>query len=85
MLHYSGVKGDGWKRWEYGENVECLDFRNYHCAFTRFGDWSFELFSGTGRKIWYSVHLERKIGDFSADAAQVGVFLLQEVHQYNPA
>ena len=85
MLHHSEVKGDGWNRWRYGESMEYLGFWNYLCAFTLFGDWSCELFSGTDRKIWHPVNQERGIGDFSADAAQVGVFLLQEVHQYNPA
>jgi hypothetical protein len=65
---------DDWESCEYGLNMEVLDFKNYICRDTIYGDWSCKTF----------VSSKNEIGQFCADSGMVGVFLLDEVLKYNP-
>jgi hypothetical protein len=66
---------DDWDDCEYGCNMEELGITNYICRDTLYGDWSCTVFDTVN---------ENKIGNFSADAGMVAVFLLDEVLKYNP-
>ena len=52
-----------------------LGFHNYMCRDTIYGDW---------RCTTYNTDTGEKIGGFCADCGLVAVFLLDEVHKYNP-
>lgn len=67
----------------YGEDMEALVFENYITDFTLCGDWNCEVFSRDFKDIWTPIAPERKVSEFCADAAKVGVFLLSEIHRYN--
>ena len=64
-----------WIVCECGDNMEALGFRNYLSASTGYGDWSCTTFNSD---------TDSEIGQFCADAGMVGVFLLDEVLEYNP-
>lgn len=66
---------DDWTKSNYGRNMEKLGFTTYMSRHTIYGDWSCTT---------YNTDTKEKIGKFCADAAMVGVFLLDEVLKYNP-
>lgn len=68
-------KDGDWKKCEYGEKMQLLGIENYICRGTIYGDWSCTT---------YNTDTGEKIGMFCADAGMVGVFLLDEVLEYNP-
>lgn len=66
---------DDWEACDYGDYMEALGIKNYLCRDTIYGDWSCTTFN---------TDTEEVLGEFCADAGLVGVFLLDEVLQYNP-
>lgn len=66
---------DDWSKCNYGEDMENLGIKNYLCRDTIYGDWSCTTFNSDTKE---------SIGEFCADAGMVAVFLLDEVHKYNP-
>ncbi len=66
---------DDWSRCNYGDDMERLGIKNYLCRDTIYGDWSCTTFDSDTKE---------SIGEFCADAGMVAVFLLDEVHKYNP-
>ena len=66
---------DDWSKCNYGEDMENLGIKNYLCRDTIYGDWSCTTFDS---------YTKKSIGEFCADAGMVAVFLLDEVHKYNP-
>lgn len=77
--------GEDWERCQHGRNMASLGLRHCLCETTLIGDWYCEVFKGTGSRMWHPQAPEKKLGDFSADACQVGVFYLWEILRYNPA
>ena len=75
---------DEWTKCERGHAMENLGFRNFLSRNTLIGDWYCEVFKSSGSRLWYPQAPEKKFGEFSADSAQVGVFLLREILQYDP-
>lgn len=69
------VKEDDWERCDYGDNMKVLGIKNYLSSSTIYGDWSCTTFNADTKEA---------IGEFCADAGLVGVFLLDEVIEYNP-
>lgn len=63
-----------WHLYDYN-NLEELGFTNYMSRGTIYGDWSCTV---------YNTDTKEKIGKFCADAGLVGVYLLKEIHNYNP-
>lgn len=76
---------DDWQKSGYGEHMYILGFSDYLSEITPDGDWSCEVFQGSDKSLWEPQTLEKKIGDFSADACRVGIFYLQEILKYNPS
>ena len=74
-----------WEACAHGDEMEALGIAHYLCRVTLYGDWSCEVFKGTGSRLWYPQAPEKKIGEFAADACRVGVFYLREILRYNPA
>lgn len=72
---YYEANASDWERTEHGENMEVLGIQTYLCRDTLYGDWSCTTFDSDTNE---------QIGEFCADAGMVGVFLLDEVLQYNP-
>lgn len=66
---------DDWSKCNFGDDMEELGIKNYLCRDTIYGDWSCTTFNSDTKE---------KIGEFCADAGMVAVFLLDEVHKYNP-
>lgn len=66
---------DDWEKCEFGENMEALGFTTFISEDTIIGDWGCTVKNLDNNQI---------IGEFSADAGMVGVFLLDEVMKYNP-
>lgn len=64
-----------WIVCECGEDMSALGLKNYLSASTGYGDWSCTTFNS---------NTNEEIGNFCADAGMVGVFLLDEVLEYNP-
>lgn len=93
------IKDEDWENSDYGQELDKLGFKNYFCEDTLYGDWlcgtyrlydytdpisvidSMNVIFGEG----WTINIESpKLGEFSADAGLVGVFLLDEVRKYNP-
>ena len=72
---WESVPHDDWSRCGCGENMSVLGLKNYLTGDTLYGDWSCTVFNSDTKK---------NIGEFCADSAMVGVFLLNEVLAYNP-
>lgn len=68
-------KNSDWDKCGYGENMELLGIKNYIYHPTIFGDLSYMI---------YNSKTNEKIGDFCVDSGMAGVFLLNEVLEYNP-
>lgn len=66
---------DDWEVCNYGKSLENLGFSTFLATPTIYGDWDCNIFNSD---------TEERIGQFCADSAQVGVFLLEEVLKYNP-
>lgn len=58
-----------------GRDMSALGLKTWMTRDTLYGDWSCHTFN---------IDTKEPIGEFCADAGQVGVFLLDEVLQYNP-
>jgi hypothetical protein len=72
---YYSQGGDDWEDCDYGDNMEALGISNYLVTSTLYGDWSCTTFKEDTNEA---------IGHFCADAGLVGVFILDEVLEYNP-
>ena len=66
---------DDWSKCNYGDDMENLGIKNYLCRDTIYGDWSCTTFNSDTKEC---------IGRVCADTGMVAVFLLDEVHKYNP-
>lgn len=66
---------DDWNKCNFGKNMEVLGINNYLCRNTIYGDWSCVTINSDTKEC---------IGRFCADTGLVGVFLLDEVLEYNP-
>lgn len=66
---------DDWRVCNYGDDMDALGLKTWMTRTTIYGDWSCHTFN---------VDTDEPIGQFCADAGLVGVFLLDEVLQYNP-
>lgn len=71
---------DHWKKCNYGYNMENLGFKTFLTSRTSGGDWSCNTYEWSKNRIRKS----KKIGEFCADTGMVGVFLFDEVLEYNP-
>ena len=93
------IKDEDWENSDYGQELDRLGFENYFCENTLYGDWicgTYRLGDYTdpisiidAMNIIFSegwtINMESpKLGEFTADAGLVGVFLLDEVRKYNP-
>lgn len=63
-----------WDKCDYGRNMEVLGFKIYLVSNTIYGDWSCTTFN---------TDTKEAIGEFCADAGLAGVFLLDEILEYN--
>lgn len=66
---------EDWEKCGYGGEMEALGLENFISADTIYGDWSCTTYTKGSHKV---------LGNFCADAGQVGVFSLDEVVKYNP-
>lgn len=86
------VKEENWEKSDFGENMDVIGFTSWLSRSTRYGDWSCTTFKHDISNIEeYLEGLEEdgrlvgeEIGTFCADAGMVGVFLADEVLEYNP-
>lgn len=88
------VKEEDWENSDFGENMDVIGFTSWLSRSTGYGDWSCTTFKHDISDI--KEYLEElvsdedvkiegnKIGTFCADAGMVGVFLVDEVLEYNP-
>lgn len=93
------IKDEDWENSDYGQELDKLGFENYFCENTLYGDWicgtyrlgdyidpisiidAMNIIFDEG----WTINMESpKLGEFTADAGLVGVFLLDEVRKYNP-
>lgn len=65
-----------WVVCSYGQDMSTLGIKTWMTRDTLYGDWSCHTFNAD---------TQEPIGQFCADAGEVGVFLLDEILQYNPA
>lgn len=72
---YNMAPHSDWDKCSCGENMYILGFKNYLTSYTGYGDWGCHVFRSENNEVF---------GEFCADAAMVGVFLLDEVLKYNP-
>lgn len=72
--YYSQINDD-WKKCKCGEDMKSLGINNYLITSTLYGDWSCTT---------YNSDTDKPIGHFCADAGLVGVFILDEILEYNP-
>jgi len=72
--YYSQIDND-WEKCDYGDNMEALGISNCLVTSTLYGDWSCTTYNSDTNEV---------IGHFCADAGLVGVFILDEVLEYNP-
>lgn len=73
---YRKAKGKSdWERCECGQNMKILGLKHYLSEPTGIGDWSCKTYDSDTGKV---------LGNFCADSGSVGVFILDEVLQYNP-
>lgn len=71
---FKGFSND-WTKCEWGKNMEILGLTKYLIRDTIYGDWSCTTFDSDTNE---------PLGEFCADAGEVGVFSLKEVLAYNP-
>lgn len=64
-----------WEKSGCGDDMDVLGLKTWLTSSTGYGDWSCTV---------YQTPDEKAIGEFCADAAMVGVFLLDEILSYNP-
>ena len=93
------IKDEDWENSDYGQELDKLGFENYFCENILCGDWicgtyrlgdyidpisiidAMNIIFDEG----WTINMESpKLGEFTADAGLVGVFLLDEVRKYNP-
>ena len=93
------IKDENWENSDYGQELDKLGFENYFCENILCGDWicgtyrlgdyidpisiidAMNVIFDEG----WTINMESpKLGEFTADAGLVGVFLLDEVRKYNP-
>ena len=67
--------GNWWEESDYGEHLEKFGFTTYMTKDTLIGDWSWHTYKKETKKV---------IGQFCADAGLVGVYLLEEILNFNP-
>ena len=93
-------KINDWDKCQYGENMSKLGFNVYICKNTIYGDWECSVFLinnenpkefidniAKNRDIEELENIQyhhKRIGQFCADSGMVGVFLLDEINEYNP-
>ena len=65
---------DDWELCKYGSNMEALGFTNYITSPTYIGDWCWLVTNTTNAKV---------LGQFSADSGQVGVYLMEDIINYD--
>ena len=64
-----------WDVCDYGENMSILGINHSMSRDTLYGDWECTT---------YNTDTKEELGNFCADSGMVGVFLLNEVLEYNP-
>lgn len=72
---WNSVPHCDWDRCNCGEDMSALGLKTWLTGDTLYGDWGCTVFDSDTKE---------KLGEFCADAAMVGVFLLDEVLAYNP-
>lgn len=88
---------DDWKKCNYGYDMKVLGLHNYISESTICGDWSCttyliknqkrtpkDIISEINNDNYINSNELMKLGEFCADSGLVGVFLLEEVLNYNP-
>ena len=67
---------DDWEKCDCGYNMKNIGIEHCMTRSTLYGDWGCST---------YNSDTKEKLGHFTADAGQVGVFILNEVLSYNPS